>query len=285
LAVTYGYQVEVLKGYFWEERSDLFSKYVKTLYEHRLSFPKTDPRNTICKLLLNSLYGKFGMSPVITEYEVLAIDQPIESALMGASDLTEVGGVSLIGRNIIKNQYSEWKSAKESKVLGNNNKDFYKLLEISTPIAVFTTAYARMLMAEYKIKYADHLYYSDTDSLVLDCPLPDHMVGDQLGQFKLEHMVSEGIFLAPKVYGLLLPSGRVIIKNKGYIKDDITLDHLKFLLNKDSSLALKQEKWFKDLGLGGINIHETPYTLRATSNKREFIYKDGVIIDTKPFVL
>jgi hypothetical protein len=67
-----------------------------------------------------------------------------------------------------------------------------------------------------------------------------------IGQFKLEHMVSEGIFLAPKVYGLLLPSGRVIIKNKGYMLHDLTLDHLKDLLIKDSSLKLRQDKWFKD---------------------------------------
>lgn len=55
LAVTYGYEVEVIKGYFWEDQTDLFSKYVKTLYKHRLTYPKSDPRNTICKLLLNSL--------------------------------------------------------------------------------------------------------------------------------------------------------------------------------------------------------------------------------------
>jgi hypothetical protein len=54
-----------------------------------------------------------------------------------------------------------------------------------------------MVMAEYKMRYQDHIYYSDTDSIILDCPLPDHMVGNKLGQFKLEYKVSEGIFLAP----------------------------------------------------------------------------------------
>ena len=76
LAVTYGYKIEIIKGYNWEVQSDLFSKYVNKLYEIRLTYPKSDPRNTICKLLLNSLYGKFGMSPTITEYEVLD-NQPI----------------------------------------------------------------------------------------------------------------------------------------------------------------------------------------------------------------
>jgi hypothetical protein len=53
------------------------------------------------------------------------------------------------------------------------------------------------------------------------------------------------VFLAPKVYGLSFPDGTYDIKNKGYAlwqRDDISLDHLKELLNKDSSLKLSQEK-------------------------------------------
>jgi len=34
---------------------------VDILYELRGKFPKTDPMNLIAKLLLNSLYGRFGM--------------------------------------------------------------------------------------------------------------------------------------------------------------------------------------------------------------------------------
>jgi hypothetical protein len=137
----------------------------------------------------------------------------------------------------------------DNRSSADSKKEFYRLLEISTPIAIFTTAYARMHMASLKIEYQDHLYYSNTDSLVLDCPLPDNIVGDQLGQFKLERKVSEGVFLAPKVYGLSYlddkGESKVIIKNKGYAlwqKHDLTLDHLKDLLNKDSSLKLRQDK-------------------------------------------
>ena len=45
------------------------------------------------------------------------------------------------------------------------------------------------------------IYYSDTDSVDLDKPLPDKYVGEDLGQFKLEHIFDEGVFLSPKVYG------------------------------------------------------------------------------------
>lgn len=39
----------------------LFKDYVQNLYELRISSPKISPINIIAKLLLNSLYGRFGM--------------------------------------------------------------------------------------------------------------------------------------------------------------------------------------------------------------------------------
>lgn len=37
------------------------------------------------------------------------------------------------------------------------------------------------------------VYYSDTDSVVTNVPLPDWMVGSELGQVKLEYVVKSGI--------------------------------------------------------------------------------------------
>jgi len=282
LAVKYGYKVEVLKAYHWESQSDLFSGYVDTLYNYRLTFPKSDPRNTICKLLLNSLYGKFGMSPTIMEYSIWKEFESL--ADIEYDDKQDIGDITLIGREETKNNYLIFKYCQDKK-------EKYNLLEISTPIAIFTTAYSRMLMAEYKIKYSSNLYYSDTDSLVLDCLLPDHMVGDQLGQFKLEYEIKEGVFLGPKVYGLRfhddIAGGTDYIKVKSLKNPNIqvSFEDLKGLLFKDSFIKLQQDKWFRFLPHSNIKILNSLYILRATENKRTFNYKDGVIIDTKPFVI
>lgn len=45
------------------------------------------------------------------------------------------------------------------------------------------------------------LYYTDTDSIDIDKPLPSKYIGKELGLIKLEHVFKETIFLAPKVYG------------------------------------------------------------------------------------
>lgn len=43
---------------------------------------------------------------------------------------------------------------------------------------------------------------SDTDSAVLPYPLPNHQVGVELGQMKLEHEITEGIFIIKKFYSI-----------------------------------------------------------------------------------
>ena len=40
----------------------------------------------------------------------------------------------------------------------------------------------------------------DTDSLILSKPLPPAVVGNGLGQFKLESIIIEGMYLSKKFY-------------------------------------------------------------------------------------
>ena|ERR1700689_2177878 len=55
-AVKFGYKFEVLRGYLFEKEY-IFKDYVEDIYNLRLQYPKTDPMNYTCKILLNSLYG------------------------------------------------------------------------------------------------------------------------------------------------------------------------------------------------------------------------------------
>ena len=129
------------------------------------------------------------------------------------------------------------------------------------------------------------LYYSDTDCAVLNTLLPAELVGPGLGQMKLEHVITKGIFLAPKVYALITDQGEQIIKAKGLTKDviqDINIADFEFLLSKDSSKILKQSKLSKSLYNSDIELINTIYTLKVTSNKRQNIYIKGIFDSTKP---
>lgn len=65
-------------------------------------------------------------------------------------------------------------------------------------------------MSYFKNNPNFRLYYSDTDSIIIDTALPDYLVGTKLGQVKLEHVINRAIFLAPSaslaIALLLLPT-------------------------------------------------------------------------------
>ena len=98
-------------------------------------------------------------------------------------------------------------------------------MQSSVGIACFTTAYARIAAHKIKALYPENLYYSDTDSFVLDCKLPEHVLSQtKLGLLKLEHEISSGIFPLDKCYMLNVVEGPPVRKFKGiparYVRDE-----------------------------------------------------------------
>lgn len=66
-----GYKIYPLRGYLFEKKSSPFDHFVTTIYEKRQEAKKEDNKamDFSYKLLMNSLYGKFGINPksIITE--------------------------------------------------------------------------------------------------------------------------------------------------------------------------------------------------------------------------
>jgi hypothetical protein len=141
-------------------------------------------------------------------------------------------------------------------------------------------------MSKFKNNPYFKLYYSDTDSIIIDKPLPEYMIGSELGQLKLENKALKAFFIAPKVYGLINDSYDEIIKIKGLNKNDIKdikLSDLETLLIKDTTKIFTQEKGYKDLYKGNISLSDMIYTLKATSNKRHHVYENDIFNNTKPY--
>ena len=188
-AVKYGYQFEILNGYQFE-RGDLFSGYVNKLYQLRLQYPKPHAMNLIAKLLMNSLYGKFGMKLETTVVDIFDCSTPegsklFENALEAYGetihDYINLDGCFVIVRDSrVDIKYSE-------------DQDMYHGLEVNIAIASAITAAARVQMSVFKNNPLFNLYYTDTDSIVIDKQLPESMVGNKLGQLKLEHVVNRAV--------------------------------------------------------------------------------------------
>jgi hypothetical protein len=287
-AIKYGYTFEILNGYQFE-KGYIFKEYVDRMYNLRLQYEKGHPMNLIAKLLMNSLYGKFGMKlestkivvyDTSTDYGYKELHEDIK--LYGES-IQDYVNIDKIFYLIIRDSFIPIKYDKE--------EDMYHGQDINIAIASAITAGARVHMSYFKNNPEFNLYYSDTDSSIVDKPLPSHMVGSKLGQMKLEHIINRAVFLAPKVYGLEDIEGNQILKVKGVtqeVANELTLNSLEELLIKDSSKEFNQEKWFKKVREGEITLADVAYTLKVTSNKRSPIYIKNeagkeIFYSTKPY--
>ena len=181
--------------------------------------------------------------------------------------------------------------------INNNINNSKAHTNVSVVISSAITAYARIFMSRFKNNKNFILFYTDTDSLYTNKPLDiyyKNLIGKDLGQFKLEVIFDEAVFLAPKVYGGIVSDTNnkiEITKVKGY-KNILNYNQLKSSLKKDSKLELNQEKWFKSISSARlvktnqeITIKDQIYTLTSTDNKRELIYSDNLLINTKPFII
>lgn len=279
-ASKYGYKFEILWGYTFQ-KDFTFKEYVDDLYKLRLTYPKSDPMNMIAKLLLNSLYGRFGMD-----------DNFVSTKIVNSKDYSNFETRNLDSIiNVLPMEDNYIVQFKDpQKEMDNDLDNSSRTHNINIAIASAVTAYARIHMSQFKNNHSlPNLYYSDTDSVYFDGPLPKEFISNtNLGKLKLEGIYA--VFLAPKVCALQNMEG-LIIKIKGLSKESvyqnkIDINMFKELLVKKSNFKILQDKWFKHLNQGNISILEQLYTLQVTSNKRELIYNDNnILVKTRPITL
>lgn len=269
----YGYKITVLKGYIFE-RINVFSDYVNNLYSQKESLNKKHPRYLIVKLLLNMLYGRFGMKPDTSQ--TLIINSNETENFINNPDI-KINDVIDLGNNK--------ELLKITKI--NNKLDNNEVFEpnISIPIASAVVGYGRI-----KINYLKHfsgikIYYSDTDCVVSDKQLPSQLLGTKLGQLKTENIIKIGYFVAPKVYGFIDNNLENVVKIKGF-KNKLSFYELNFVLYKDTVIQRSHEKWYRNWSEGNIFIKKELYSLMVTGNKRQLIFDSyQKLVDTRPYIM
>lgn len=264
-AIKYGYQFEILKGYEFE-KSNVFKDYVNKLFELRLQYEKGHPMILIAKLLMNSLYGKFGMKTQSTTVEIYNLVS--ETGRLALKSLLVKAGSSI--QDFIEFDDNKYLFIRDRVSDIFNDDEPYHGSDVNIAIASTITAAARVHMSFFKNNPNFKLYYSDTDSAVTNAPLDPSLIGDALGQLKLEYVIKKAVFLAPKVYGFITVADEEVIKIKGVthkVSSNIHFNELELLLHEDANRVFTQEKWYKSLLLGEITITDVLYNLKVTSNK------------------
>ncbi len=302
-ALTLGYEFEYLSYYKFDKKV-IFSDYVNNIYAERIKNKNNPFLSGISKLLLNSLYGRFGMSNSVYKNLFLKNANEDESLLRKIkliydakilnefknNDETEENYVSLIRYNEIPDLNYLSGLYQRGILIESAYLDFLKEpnkktseLNISVHIASAITAYARIYMHKFKMEYKNSLYYSDTDSIILDKELPSHLVSeDKLGLFKLEHKIKKGIFIAPKLYYLETETG-VIKKSKGVNSTLLTSEDFLSLYGENSVKVKFLKLFIRNLKTYTISTSETEHELQGNFRKRKKLYDFiGNWIDTKP---
>ena len=140
-------------------------------------------------------------------------------------------------------------------------------------------------MSKYKNNDLYKLYYSDTDSIVIDRPLDPSLVSEnKLGLMKLEKVLTKFIALGPKVYGGITVDGVEFTKVKGF-KKKVDLSVLEKLLHENCKIELSHDKWNRSIPNGSITVKETEYTLKPTGRKRSLVYSNGILVGTSNIVI
>jgi hypothetical protein len=270
-----GYRVEPLRGYLFEKGEGLFTSYVLHMYENRIKAKEQGKTGMsfVYKILMNGLYGRLGINQRSTITELCSPERYNSIRKMKYEIVSEE---PLNDTTII---CSYWYKPEEGSA------DWYRKLA-AVQMSAAITAGARIHM--YPHISREDCYYTDTDSVVVKKPLPPEMVCNHtLGKFKLEHIVKNGYFIAPKSYCLFTDKGEVKIVHKGAVKPHVTREWFEAqLYNIDRRITkVKVINPFR-VDRKSLEVKEvvTEFNLGLPdSTKRERIYNDdGRWVDTKP---
>lgn len=173
-----------------------FDKFVQSLFTLRRELKaKGDCRQLVLKIILNSLYGKFGQREDAPLFRVITND---EYARMGCPVGAEI---------LIYNNTEYFKLPLESR-----GQAEYTIV----PWAAYVAGYARVALHKAIMQATGKIIYADTDSIVTTGELP---VGPDLGDLKLEETCTLFEAYGPKVYRYINQKGEDNYKAKGVPKN------------------------------------------------------------------
>lgn len=277
-ALELGYEIEFLGGYVSKAVNNLFDDWILPLYKNKLEYKakNDDAMVLIIKLILNNAYGKFG-------------EKKVREALL----------TTLTKEDILSGEVTEYMHEPELYLRDKTFDRKYHNVGIASQI----TAYSRQKLFEEIQKIISmgyNIYYVDTDSIITDCP-PHKLKtsSTELGILKIEDLMHEGIFIAPKLYGYLRNQAyaRKVLRmkeeknkkfkkvHKGFPELDCTFQELKdkYFNNELRTLEYKATsicKFRESLKRKSFLKRNGPFlTSKNVSKKLKSVYDKRVVLE------
>lgn len=309
-AIELGYEIEVKKSLLFEKKEYLFREYVDEFYKLRVVAKEEGDyvRDNLYKLLLNSLYGRLGM--INQEAETLVIPNEYLDAFLAYFNAKEFyqndvnllrvndfGAYSIVNINLkdpINSLNFDNFNSYERDFINWVIKNSLNKYSGSSPVhlASAITAISRKEVAYVLHKYSKHLYYTDTDSVYLDCELEESLVSsNKIGLWKQENTIEKAVFLNPKTYAFIDKNQRSTVKSKGALKKYISFNDI-----YNSYINIKGLDEFPSINIdypitkffSKLSIMKTTKTFNTRlnhGNKRRPIYLNEQWVDTEAIKL
>jgi len=195
---NHGFVKEIHLSYAYN-KFPIFDDYVLSLYrmreEYKLSGDKS--RDLLVKILLNSLYGKFGQR----EHLGWELADAYEAEVMHRDSR----GIERF-QELWDGEFVEYLQVADTLYRSVVKDTTNPSANSVTSIAGYITTMARSILWETMagiLESGGQLYYCDTDSIFSSVELPDSLVSDtELGKWKLEEVIEpyETEFVSPKHY-------------------------------------------------------------------------------------
>lgn len=243
--------VEILEHYevaYFPQTFPVFKRFKDTFYQmkEQATIDKNESVRTLAKLILNVMYGYTGMTrddkTQLRPYPTTKAEHDKYNKLGIKYADAELGFI---------------------EIPADINAEY-----IQVQIASYVTSRARLVLLDAlrEVATRGNVYYCDTDSIVCDVPLPEHMIHPtKLGFWDLESEPERAVFLRPKVYAELYPS-RTNVKFKGVTKE--TQKNMSF----DDYQTMYQE--LIDMKNDYVIVEKNRLTMRSIM----YIEKEGIDI-------
>jgi hypothetical protein len=272
-AMNNGFEIHKFgDGLIYTKTKKFFHKFITDSYNKRLKFKKeNNPLESMEKLKMNSLYGKFGFN----------YDE--STTLIPLSSITQKDFEGCVKKDLFSYCGYDWIQI----VYENGEPTDYSIPIWSAQI----TALARLTLFKMisNPQIQKHLCYMDTDSIFLK----DGMTiptSDKLGDFKLEKDFDSAIFVKPKFYFTSYA------KIKGVNSIRTKSEFMKVLHNKvvteDTfvrfTTAIKSKPHHKSYGLKVNQIVERTKEINLDDDKRNWFNKnfdENHLQDSKPLFI
>lgn len=235
--MKYGYKFDLLYSYKFKRGANLFKEYVDLHYEDKKNASDPIKRN-VSKLLLNCLYGKFGMKDIESHMKIVKT-KDIESItnnynfdiIAKISDNESVIKYTSRISEKLRKLYKDIDESDEKKNL--TPKDFKKERGVRSAIQIAAAigGYALSSMNEFKNIPGNPCIYFDTDGVVLPKRLDEVYIGKNIGEMKLEYGIKKAIYAGKKLYAVETIDGKEIIKAAGFNKLQLNFDVFKDYIN------------------------------------------------------